>query len=85
MGICVSAGSACNSGTTEPSRTLKAIGLTSEQALDSIRFSFDADITELEIKEVFKVFREKFPKIHFGLCYNNKYDTLKELKTKSLE
>lgn len=40
---------------------------------------------ELEIKEVFKVFREKFPKIHFGLCYNNKYDTLKELKTKSLE
>ena len=39
---------------------------------------------ELEVKEVFKVFGEKFPKIHFGLCYNNKYDTLKELKTKSL-
>ena len=58
MGICVSAGSACNSGTTEPSRTLKAIGLTSEQALDSIRFSFDADITELEIKEVFDSFKK---------------------------
>lgn len=40
---------------------------------------------EIEVKEVFKVFGKKFPKIHFGLCYTNKYDTLKELKVESLE
>lgn len=34
---------------------------------------------ETEVKAVFKVFGKKFTKIHFGLCYNNKYDTLKEL------
>ena len=39
---------------------------------------------EAEVKEVFKVFGKKFPKIHFGLCYNYKYDTLEELQSKFL-
>lgn len=42
------------------------------------------DELETEVKEVFKVFGKKFPSIHFGLCYNDKYDTLKELKTENL-
>lgn len=35
---------------------------------------------EKEIEIVFDVFGKRFPHIHFGLCYNNKYDTLLEIK-----
>ncbi len=35
---------------------------------------------EAEVKEVFRVFGKRFSNIHFGLCYNNEYNTLKELK-----
>ena len=36
---------------------------------------------EKEVKIIFAVFREKFPNIDFGFCYNGKYNTLKELKS----
>lgn len=39
-GICVSAGSACRSHESEPSRVLLATGLTPEQSRGSIRISF---------------------------------------------
>ncbi len=34
---------------------------------------------EAEVKTIFEVFGKRFPKIHFGLCYHDKYDTLTEL------
>lgn len=40
MGICVGTGSACNSGMSEPSHVLTAIGIDRDTALSSIRFSF---------------------------------------------
>lgn len=40
-GIMVSTGAACHSNDESPSKTLKAIGLTDEEALSSIRISFD--------------------------------------------
>jgi cysteine desulfurase len=39
-GFAVSTGSACSSGTVEPSKTLLAIGLSPEEALSSLRVSF---------------------------------------------
>ncbi len=48
-GICISAGSACNEGEETPSHVLKAIGLTDEQALNSIRITIGHQNTEEEI------------------------------------
>lgn len=47
MGICISAGSACNSESIEPSHVLKAIGLTDEQAHSTIRISL-SDTTRVQ-------------------------------------
>lgn len=44
-GIYISAGSACNEGNAEPSHVLKAIGLTDEEALSSIRITLGHDNT----------------------------------------
>lgn len=49
MGICVSAGSACTSNSPEPSYVLKAIGLTDEQALSTIRITLSDTTTEQEV------------------------------------
>ncbi|MDE7372536.1 MAG: aminotransferase class V-fold PLP-dependent enzyme, partial [Clostridia bacterium] len=44
-GICASSGSACSSGSLEPSRTLLAIGVPVGTAHGSIRFTFGRDNT----------------------------------------
>ena len=48
-GIYVSAGSACHSDSDTPSHVLKAIGLSDEDALSSIRISFNNSITYEDI------------------------------------
>lgn len=48
-GICISAGSACNEGNAKPSHVLKAIGLSDEEALSSIRITIGHENTEEEI------------------------------------
>lgn len=48
-GFVVSAGSACCSGEKTPSRVLKAIGLSDEEAFSTIRISIDKNITKKEI------------------------------------
>jgi cysteine desulfurase len=54
-GIAVSTGSACSSGTLEPSHVLKAMGLGSARAQSSLRFSLGAANTEEEIDRVVSV------------------------------
>lgn len=48
-GICCSAGSACSSGSVNPSHVLKAMGRTNEQARGSLRFSFGRFNTDAEV------------------------------------
>jgi cysteine desulfurase len=48
-GIAVSTGSACSSGTLEPSHVLKAMGFPLHRTQNSIRFSLGASNTEAEI------------------------------------
>ena len=48
-GVCASSGSACTSGSLDPSHVLMAIGLTPEQAAGSLRFSVGTENTEAEI------------------------------------
>lgn len=45
-GMQVSAGSACSSGTQVPSRIIKAMGFSDEEALSTIRISFDYNTTK---------------------------------------
>ena len=48
-GIAVSTGSACSSGTLEPSPVIRALGVNDELARGSLRFSFGKENTEAEV------------------------------------
>jgi cysteine desulfurase len=58
-GFAVSTGSACSSGTLEPSHVLRAMGLPSHRTQNSIRISLGARNTDEEVD----AFLEKLPKV----------------------
>lgn len=74
LGICASSGSACTSGSLEPSHVLKSMGVPFEALHGSIRFSLSRFTTEKEIDYVLEV----LPDVIFKL--NNISPYQKELK-----
>lgn len=59
LGICASSGSACTSGSLDPSHVLLATGLKHEEAHGSVRFSLGLETTEEDVNYVL----EKMPAI----------------------
>lgn len=54
-GICASSGSACTSGSTEPSHVLVALGLSPDVAFGSLRLTLGKHTTEQEVDFVLEV------------------------------
>ncbi|MDQ3748748.1 MAG: cysteine desulfurase NifS [Acidobacteriota bacterium] len=55
QGVAVSTGSACSSGSLEPSPVIRALGRNDELARGAIRFSFGKDNSEDEVEYVLQV------------------------------
>jgi cysteine desulfurase len=62
-GIAVSTGSACSSGTLEPSHVLKAMGLGPSRSQSSLRFSFGAENTPGHVERVLAVLPDAVEKL----------------------
>lgn len=62
-GIAVSSGSACSSGSLEPSHVILALGVPEELAHSSIRFSLGRDTTEEDMEYTYKVLKETVDKL----------------------
>ena len=57
-GICASSGSACTSGSLDPSHVLLAIGRVHDVAHGSLRLSIGEDITGQEVEEIIRSVKE---------------------------
>lgn len=56
-GIAISAGAACNSRKTEISHVLKAISVSRERAVCTLRITFGPGNTQKDVQDILKVFR----------------------------
>lgn len=63
-GLAVSTTSACTSASIEPSYVLRALGISRERALSSIRFSFGRFTTEDDIKQAVKIINQAIMRSH---------------------
>ena len=55
QGVAVSTGSACSSGTLEPSHVLRAMGLPTHRTQNALRFSLGAGNTEADLDHLLAV------------------------------
>lgn len=65
-GVMVSTGSACSSGENRASENLIASGLTEEEALSTVRFSFDCQNTPSEAGEAAQIIARLIPHLKHG-------------------
>lgn len=65
-GVMVSTGSACSSGDNAASANLMASGLTEQEALETIRFSFDWYNTTAEASEAARIIADLVPALRRG-------------------
>jgi cysteine desulfurase len=72
-GIAVSTGSACSSGTLEPSHVLKAMGFPPHRTQNSLRFSLGVFSTDAEVDRVVEVLPKLVEKLR-GLTKRNHED-----------
>ncbi|MDE6014734.1 MAG: cysteine desulfurase NifS [Acetatifactor sp.] len=87
-GICVSSGSACTSGSLDPSHVLLAIGLKHEEAHGSLRFTLSEENTKEEldtvveaVKKTVDLLRQMSP-LYEDFLKNNKSERPEELLDK---
>lgn len=77
-GICASSGSACTSGSLDPSHVLLAIGRTHEIAHGSLRLSLSAENTEAEVEHILRVVPEVVAYLrHMSPLWRDKQNGLK--------
>ena len=62
-GICASSGSACASGSLEPSHVLLAIGKSHEEAYSGLRLSLEETLTEEELEYTVEAIKEAVEKL----------------------
>lgn len=77
LGICASSGSACTSGSLEPSHVLKSMGVPFEALHGSIRFSLSRFTTEEEIDYVLNVLPDVIFKLNNISPYQKELNLLK--------
>jgi len=80
LGICASSGSACTSGSLEPSHVLRAMNVPFTAIHGSIRFSLSRFTTEADIDYVNKVLPDIIEKIRRISPYQDELEQLKRLK-----
>jgi cysteine desulfurase len=66
-GLCCSAGSACSSGSINPSHVLTAMGVTRDEARASLRFSLGRTTTEVEIDRALEIITRVVAKLRAAL------------------
>lgn len=64
-GICASAGSACSSGSSNPSHVLTAIGLSPEEADSSLRITFGEENTKEDVDYLVESIKEIIEELTF--------------------
>ena len=83
-GIAVSTGSACSSGTLEPSHVLRAMGFSSHRTQNSLRFSLGLFSTDEEVDRVIEVVPGLVEKLR-NLTRTMKQATTKDTKNAKIE